>query len=90
MIKVLSATETIYLTYWFKRYRGSLVDYSTDVAMIYTSKSTLFVSKGGTLQLTTGQMSGVMTANKKKCIYTHTYISTSHGPVHLQEMYLPY
>lgn len=65
------------------------MDYNRGVAMIYTSTSKLFVSKGGTLRVTTGQMPGVMTANKK-CIYTHIYISTSHGPVHLQEMYLPY
>lgn len=39
------------------------MDYSRDVAMIYTCKSKLFVSKGGTLRVTTGQMSGVMTAN---------------------------
>lgn len=50
------------------------MDYNRNVAMIYTSKSKLFVSKGGTLRVTTGQMSGVMTANKKKCIYTHIYL----------------
>lgn len=50
------------------------MDYNRDVAMIYTSKSKLFVSKGGTLRVTTGQMSDVKTANKKN-LYIHTHIS---------------
>lgn len=45
-----------------------------DVAMIYTSKTKLFISKGGTLRVPTGQMSGVMTADKKN-LYIHTHIS---------------